>query len=264
MIQIFLGSIIVALGIYTFTKYPIKSDMKSLTLGALFVVVSIILKRFSIMLPLFGYDSLRLGFEMLPLMIAGFMLKPAYCFMIGIVADLIGLIIVPTGFPFLGFTLNQVLTPLIPSLLCEWIQPNHERKIRMLVPIGLITMAVASIFYIMSLDSIVVSSNTVILDVVYKILLSALAIAVVIILLTSMYYIKKKLNETDSFLFYRWVVCCIVVELVVVLIATPLWLDIMYGIPFMLSLLLRVIKSTIMIPLNILVGYSIYRVLKKF
>lgn len=264
MIQVFLGCIIIALGIFCFVKYPMKHDMRALTLSALFTIISLVLKRFSIMIPLFGYETLRLGFGMLPLMIAGFMLKPAYCFMIGIVADVIGLILVPTGFPFLGFTLNKILTPLIPSLLCEWLHPRQERVIRIIVPVGLVLMAVASIMYIISLDSIVVSNNTIVLNMIYKLLLCALAIVVVVILLSSMYYMKKKFDEKDSFLFYRWVVCCIAVEIVVVLISTPLWLDIMYGVPFMLSLLIRIIKSTIMIPLNILVGYSVYRIINRF
>ena len=44
MIQIILGVIIVSIGIFVFYKYPMKSDVRQMTLGALFVILAIILK----------------------------------------------------------------------------------------------------------------------------------------------------------------------------------------------------------------------------
>ena len=44
---------------------------------------------------------------------------------------------------------------------------------------------------------------------------------------------------------------------------TPYWLQVMYGIPFTLSLFIRVIKECIMIPVNIILGYTILRVIKR-
>ena len=45
MIQIICGIILVLIGIFVFWKFPIKSDTKSLTLAALFIVLAAILKR---------------------------------------------------------------------------------------------------------------------------------------------------------------------------------------------------------------------------
>ena len=51
MIQIICGFILVLIGVLVFWKYPIKSDTKSLTLAALFIVLAAVLKRLSIMIP---------------------------------------------------------------------------------------------------------------------------------------------------------------------------------------------------------------------
>ena len=67
MIQIICGIILVLIGIFVFWKFPIKSDTKSLTLAALFIVLAAILKRLSIMIPLFRSEERRVGKECLRL-----------------------------------------------------------------------------------------------------------------------------------------------------------------------------------------------------
>lgn len=263
MIQIVLGCILVLLGIVSFIKYPMKQEIKSLAFSALFIVLTLILKRIAIMVPLFGFESLKIGFEMIPLMLAGMMLTPSYCFLIGMAVDLIGLMIVPTGFPFFGFTLNSVLTAMIPSVICQCFKQKHQSLLRWMIPSCFGILAIASTIYILSLDSIVVSNHVMELTKLHKAGMIGLSIIVICGLLVIMRLLEKKFSETDMLFFYRWVLSCIIVELCVVMILTPMWLDIMYGIPFMLSLLVRIIKSTIMIPLNIIIGYSVYRVLKQ-
>ena len=60
MIQIILGVVIVSIGIFVFYKYPMKSDVRQMTLGALFVILAIILKRLAVMVPFLGFPSLKI------------------------------------------------------------------------------------------------------------------------------------------------------------------------------------------------------------
>ena len=76
MIQIILGVIIVSIGIFVFYKYPMKSDVRQMTLGALFVILAIILKRLAVMVPFLGFPSLKITLEVLPLIVAGLTLQP--------------------------------------------------------------------------------------------------------------------------------------------------------------------------------------------
>lgn len=118
MIQIIIVCILVLLGIYCFKFYPLeRRNTKKLAFSALIIIITLILKRLTIMVPLFGAESLKIGFEYIPVMLAGVILSPSYAYLIGLITDLLGLVISPTGFPFFGFTLNQVLIGLIPSLI---------------------------------------------------------------------------------------------------------------------------------------------------
>ena len=118
MIQIILGVVIVSIGIFVFYKYPMKSDVRQMTLGALFVILAIILKRLAVMVPFLGFPSLKITLEVLPLIVAGLTLQPGYCFIVSIATDFLGLVLANAGgFPFLGFTLNAVLQTEIPCLL---------------------------------------------------------------------------------------------------------------------------------------------------
>lgn len=74
MEQIILAVLIIALGIYCFKFYPFeKGNVMNLVISATFIIVTLVCKRFlTIMIPLFGAESLKIGLEYLPLMIAGF------------------------------------------------------------------------------------------------------------------------------------------------------------------------------------------------
>ena len=263
MVQIITGSILVLIGIYVFYKYPIKNDTKSLALGALFIVVTVILKRLTLMVPLFGAESLKIGFELIPLMLAGMLLTPGYCFIIGVAVDLVGLLIVPTGFPFLGFTLNCVLAALIPSIIVQKIKIDKQNKLEIGIKIGLIILLVCASMYILSLDSITVSKTVITLQLWQKLVIIGGSIIMITILFIVMMAIKKKLEKQEVHIFYTWVVTVILVEVCISFLLTPYWLQIMYNIPFMLSLFIRIIKACIMIPLDICIGYSAFKVLRK-
>ena len=83
------------------------------------------------------------------------------------------------------------------------------------------------------------------------------------ILFIVMHFYKKKLNEEEYYLFNIWLISVVIVEMAVSFVLTPYWLEAMYGIPFTLSLFIRVIKECIMIPVDIILGYSVLRILKK-
>lgn len=263
MIQIICGFILVVIGIFVFWKYPIKSDAKSLSLAALLIILAAILKRLSIMIPLFGFESLKISIEVIPMMLAGLLLAPGYCYIIGIAVDLVGLIVTPTGFPFLGFTLNAILQCLIPALIVKNVQERQLPFLERVIQVLLVVLALGASIYIFSLDQVVISNNIVTITNSFKIIMSAICILMVIILFIVMYFYKRKLSKPDYYLFNLWVIAVVLVEMIVVFILTPYWLQAMYGIPFMLSLFLRVIKECIMIPIDIILGYSVLTVVKK-
>lgn len=86
-----------------------KLNSKTLTQLALLIALQVILTRFlSIQTPI-----VRIGFGFLPLAVMGIMYGPKIAFVGGIISDILGFFMFPTGTYFPGFTLTTGLTALI-------------------------------------------------------------------------------------------------------------------------------------------------------
>lgn len=263
MVQIFLGLCIVFLGIFIFWKYPLKKDIKLLMYSALFVVISVLLNRISIMIPLFGFESLKIGFLGLSLMISGMVLPPSYAYLVGLCVDFVGLIIVPTGFPFFGFTLNSVLQTVIPSILFQHTKNISLKYIETLCVVVCASLFGFSVYYIANTHEITVSSQVIQIQFIEKVLFILCIIFVFCLLFFTKRKMKDKYHKDALHDLYIWIMVVIIVQMLVVFILTPLWLDFMYSIPFMVSFFIRVVKASVMIPLEIIIGYNVIKILRK-
>lgn len=264
MEQFVIAMIIIALGIYVFKFYPFeKGNVMKLVIAAIFIILTAICKRLAIMIPLFGSESLKIGFEYIPLMLAGYFLSPSYAFLVGLCSDVIGLIIVPTGFPFFGFTLGTILVSVIPSMVHEHSKNISPTRILMIV-IGLIAvLAIGAIVYIGQLDVINISETTYHLKSQDKITLISLCVLLSLVFTTIIIFLKRKINEQEAKTFSTWILCVVLVELVVTLCLTPLWLDMMYHIPWTISFCIRVVKECAVLPIEIFIGYSLIPLLRR-
>ena len=173
----------------------------------------------------------------------------------GIVQDVLGLIVTPTNYPFFGFTLNKVLVGVIPGLVFLVHKKNENKSIKSFLLLLLSLFLVGSLTYLMTLESIVVNQQIVLITNWMKISIAILIIlligGLIIVVLRSIKIIKS----TPISLSY-WMLSVILVELIVQLVLTPIWLVTMYQIPVLISFLLRVVKAAVMIPLMILIGYG--------
>ncbi len=263
MVQIIVGAIIIAIGFFVFLYFPIKKDVKSLLLASLIILITVILKRLSIMVPLFGAESLKIGIELIPMMIAGMMLSPSYCFLIGIGVDTMGLIISPTGFPFLGFTLNSILQALLPSLCMVKLKKWKETNLHYLVTFAVFLICSFGLVFVWSANQIYIGDTLFVMTTLYKIMCSIIILLLFITLQVTIHIMKNKLTKDNIQLFYIWIIAVLCVEIIITFLLTPYWLETMYGIPYFLSLALRVFKAFIMIPLDIILGFMILKTLKK-
>lgn len=266
MVQIILFFVIVLLGIYVFKAFPFeKGNVKNLVIAAIFIILTAILKRLTIMIPLFGTESLKVGLEYIPLMLAGYFLAPSYAFLIGLASDLIGLILVPTGFPFLGFTLVMILVSVIPSLVKNYIEHYKQHLsqtfVSHLAEIVIVLMGIGAVIYLYFLKEIKISDTMHTLTMSAKLPLMMICIVLVIAFIVIIHILKSKISEHQAHEFSVWILCVTLTELVCTLCLTPLWLDIMYGIPYFVSLCIRVIKLCAVLPIEIFIGYSLIQLL---
>ena len=256
--------IILLMGIFIFKRYPLTKDLRSMNLCGFFAILSILLSYLSIQLPLFGFDSFRIGFAQIMLVIGGSLVAPGWAFLMGIVADFLGILVQPTGYPFLGFTLNSVLACVIPSL---WYYHKKskldEQSMLKLVDILLVLLSCFAAFYVMNADTIKVSGTVVTFEPLLKIAVLFVCVAVSISLILVLHFIKYKMKESQVNALSHWVFTVLIIEIVIQFCCTPFWLEVMYGIPWTASLFLRVIKACVMIPCNTLIGYATIKVLNK-
>lgn len=241
-------------------RYGFKITTKELSIGSILVILSVVLSFFSLLLPILGVPGLKIGFAQLPLLLAGFVVSPFMAILVGLLADGIGLILVPTSFPFLGFTLNSIVLCLIPALFVYHKDYFTKERVKVLVK-GLVLLLLGGCaLYLVLFTEVKIGSELFALSIPTKIGIFGFFVVVTGVLVVIHKALEKRFKD-ESFLLFVFLV--ILMEVLVNLAMTPLWLSIMYGTPYLLSLFLRIVKASVMIPLNIFIGYSLLQVLRK-
>lgn len=264
MEQIVIAIIIIALGFYVFKFYSFeKGNVMNLVIAAIFIILTAICKRLAIMIPLFGAESLKIGFEYIPLMLAGYFLAPSHAYLVGLCSDIIGLILVPTGFPFFGFTLGTILVSTIPSLVRAHFQKISEKTVQYIVVGLILVLGIGGSSYIYTLNELTISQTVYILTIQNKITLISICLVLTLIFIILIFVLKRHFDGDEVKEFSTWILCVVLVEIVVTLSLTPLWLDMMYKIPFVVSLCIRVIKECAVLPIEIFIGYTLIKFMKR-
>ena len=227
-----------------------KIQLKTLVMVSFLVGISVVLALLSWMIPLFGFPSLKIGFSQIPLMFIGFVFGPFWGFLGGLLADILELLTGTIAFPFFGFTLNKVLVGFIPGLVVRIVKTD-DRYTRMWPTIAIILISMLAMFYVFSTNQVKVDENLITVGLEIKLILSALIIFMMSGLLISLNIILKHQKNHYAFL---WILALILVEMIVQLMLTPFWLDVMYGIPFIVSVSVRLIKAVVMIVINTMIG----------
>lgn len=263
ILQVIPFLVIVGLGVISFKVKPLQVTTRKITIVALLVVLSVALQFFSLMIPLFGFPSLRIDFLQVPLMMIGVMFGPSWAFIAGLAQDVLGLIITPTGFPVFGFTLNKILMGMIPAFLFLFKDKVSNKKMHQLVLLLLSLFLVGSLSYLWQVKTIVVESNVIDITIPMKVGLSLLSLLLIGGLMVFLYGSAKKHENKETPIAF-WALSVLLVEITVSLVLTPTWLYAMYKIPVLLSFLVRVVKAAVMVPLLMMVGYALLSLAEKF
>ena len=249
--QIIIGSILIALGWYVFKHYKFQLTIYQITLCAIMITISTILQMFSLTIPLLGFPSLKVGFSQLPIMVLGFLLNPAYAFFVGIVKDIVGLIMAPSGFPYLGFTLNTVLIGVIPALCYAKLKEASYENLRRLVFVA------SSILFLLSGLLVVFPSLIGIKDLYIT---WEIQVALVVTLLIVAVLVNRYMKVKKDTLFMIYALSVFLTEVIVNFSSTPIYLNIMYGMPIPVSIMARFFKAGFMFPITVSIGYMILKV----
>ncbi|MDO4710920.1 MAG: folate family ECF transporter S component [Peptostreptococcaceae bacterium] len=136
-----------------------KISTRSIVLGGIFVAASIVLTRF------FGFmimgGTVRIAYGSVPLAMAGIILGPIVGTLAGVVADLVGVLLMPQGTFFPGFTLSSALQGLIPALIV------HKLYIDKSVPFQKVAVGTA-IAIVVTTIVVALGLNTLWLTILFK------------------------------------------------------------------------------------------------
>jgi riboflavin transporter len=220
--------------------------VRKITLAALLVAISIVLTRFfGIVIPLGGFPSLSLDLGSVPIVLSGIVLGPIFGGIVGFSSDLVGFNINPRGGIFhFGFMLNAILTGVIPGLIFMFFKNKNLKFTK---------IAIISILYILGTYYFLViraADSTAI-----KLLSNTLLFIVASSIITVDYKIKNKQLKLVIF-------TVLIVEVFVFIALTPIWLYQLYELPYFISVLSRVFRAILLVPIKTVLIYQSLKILK--
>jgi ECF transporter S component (folate family) len=220
--------------------------VRKITLAALLVSISIVLTRFfGIVIPLGGFPSLSLDLGSVPVLLSGIVLGPIFGGIVGFSSDLVGFNINPRGgFFHFGFMLNAILTGVIPGLIFTFLK-NKNLKFTKIVIIS--TLYILGTYYFVVVRA---ADSTLI-----KILSNTLLLIVTSSIIAVDYKIKNKQLKLVIF-------AVLVVEVFVFIALTPIWLYQLYELPYFISVLSRVFRAILLVPIKTVLIYQSLKILK--
>ena len=237
-----------------------KISIRHLTYTAIFVVISVVLQSYSIKMAVAGFDAFHVGITQVPLMLLGTFLGLPWAFIGGLVQDIIGLILNPTGFPFLGFTLNKILYAFIPALWFRYERLQGKQLLKV-GQISIVLTYISAMFVIVGSKEIDLNGFLIVNNLKYMVLFILALIMIGIIFMLNHLFKKEETDLAGPY--SKWIISVISVEIAVKYIGTPLWLNIMYKIPFITSMLLRFVTSSLMMFVYIILGFILYKVVSQ-
>ena len=235
------------------------SATRRLTLAALLTAISIVLTRyFSFLIPLQGVPSLSLELGGVPVMLAGVVLGPITGGMVGFASDVLGFLLNARGGAYHpGFTLNAVLTGVLPGLIFLWFR-RWKPTAKLLLPLNLAVLGVLGLVALVYLWLAPLNFPE---PWIPYALMAAIVLVEALAAGFLMGWVRKENSRMSQEWPLRLLFVVMSVEILVYISLTPLWIFGLYGIPGIFSLLSRVFRAVLMIPLKTILLVALVRVL---
>lgn len=239
-----------------------KTNLFPMAATALLVAISIVLSGLVVYIPLFGFPSVRFSVTGIPVFLAGSLFGGVYGAIAGFLSDIIGFLFTSNGAPYHpGFTINSILIGLIPGIIFSQIKKREITASFNKINLGLgIVAAVGAIVYINFIGIHEIEDLGTVMGMPTNIVLSGLMVVIFIALVCITTYVQKRFSENDYLYAIDKIIFISIINYIAVqLICTPIWLGQMYNIPVMASVMVRVFKSLIDIPLQVMLIYIILK-----
>ena len=239
-----------------------KTNLFPMAATAILVAISIVLSGLVFYIPLFGFPSVRFSVTGIPIFLAGSLFGGVYGAIAGFLSDIIGFMFTSGGAPYHpGFTINSILVGLIPGIIFSQIRKKKItvsfNKINFMI--GLVA-AVGAVVYINFIGIHEIEELGNIMGMPTNIVLSILMIIIFIALVGLTRYVQNKFGDSDSCYSIDKIIFVKILNYIAIqLVCTPVWLNQLYNLPIVASVMVRVFKALIDLPLQVMLVYIIIK-----
>ena len=256
--QIICLAVLIGYGFISFRKYPFRMEIKPMVQISFLLVLALALSYFSLMVGVFGFPSLKIGLAQVPLILIGSLYGPGYGFIAGLIYDVLGLIVTPTDLPFLGFTLGNVLVCSVPGWIMDCVKLSSYKKVRFGVIAATVLMSAflcGSMWIMKENFPFKMTENE-------RTAVTVFACVYPFLMWAAMKIMEKHQSGQKEDICL--LLSVLAVDAVINLFLNPLWLQIMYGIPYFASFALRLVKLLAVVPADGIFVTVLYNVSKRF
>jgi ECF transporter S component (folate family) len=210
----------------------------------------------------FSIPALRLDIVAIPIILAGLILGKWYGMGVGIIIDLINFLLYGQGAYHIGFTINNALIGLFSGMIPLFFQQKNFLFVRNTLLITSTMLVFSTIGVLYSLDRLSLGGETVSLTLEVRIAIIALIIVMSLLTIGFMYLTLRdyKYELKDM---YVVSIMIIFIEFFVIILLTPLWIQDLFGQPYIIGFLARIIRGALMIPFKIIIVLAMINVIKK-
>ena len=239
-----------------------KVQVMQLTTATMLTTVGVILGNFSIILPVFSIPALRLDIVAIPIILSGLILGKWYGMGVGIIIDIINFLLYGQGAYHVGFTINNALIGLFSGMIPLFFQQKNFPFVKKTLIITSTLLILITIGILYSLDRLSLGGETVALTLEVRIAIISLIIVMSLLTIGFMYLTLRdyKYELKDM---YTVSIMIILIEFFVVILLTPLWIQDLFGQPYIIGFLARIIRGSLLIPFKIIIVLAIINVIKK-
>ena len=263
--QIIVLIIMLILFFVTFKKDHTKITIKDMTLITLLCVLGAILnKTLAIKFPP-AQPLFVISFAGAIAITIGILFSPKLALVAGVITDLIGLLLAPASgevsMPFLGFTLTAMLSCYLPSVLIRITKNQKQAILKMFIVIILALANIATIIYLFSVNSISIDQTQNDLTNSLRFIIIGVVFLISVVILIINHFLNKKMKAIANLYVTttHLILLILVVEIVCHIILTSLWINIMYGLPYIIAVATRIIKAILILPINVVIIYLILK-----
>lgn len=264
LMQVLFGLVILSLIIVAFRNKSDALSVSEMSVLALLIVIAAILGRFlAIQIPP-GQPLLIISLSTPIIICIGLLYRPKNAIISGVVLDVIGFSLFAlaggVSIYFLGFTLGNILSVLIPSLMVFYLKKLSSKDVSILIFIILVFTNIILSFFLLKAPDNAFGKNSIELTPIIRVMLMFISIIISLGVVIINRIFTKKYDGINNKLVIgipHLVLVIFFTNFITSVILTSFNIYALYGVPFYIGFLTRLLQNLMLLPIDLYVLYML-------